>query len=460
MSGGLFQLVAYGVEDLILTHNPEVTYFKIVYKRHSNFTVESIPQNFIGKVNFGRRVSSIISKNGDLISNTYIEAVLPKVVADTTNKYVYSWVKNIGHVLIKNIEIEIGGQLIDKHYSDWLYIWTELTCPFEKKNGLDVMLGNVEQNYDFNKHIKTDIDEYICYIPLHFWFCKSPNLALPLIALKFHEVKINIEFEELQNCLLKANVNFGVNNESVIKYQSNISGVESLIGLPVLRAKLYIDFIFLDSSEREMFSTKTHEYCIEQLQYNEDTPYLGDISSVRLNFNHPIKELIWVFQYDENVYIKDFFNYTNTVTTQKITIDNTINNNNTPEFTEKTSATTIENPVETVDLMINGTPRFAQQTGEYTNYIQQYNHHTNISLNGINTYSFALYPENIQPSGSYNFSKIDDAILENKLKTYYLNNSITGEQNITSGTGLVKIYGLNYNILKITGGMGGIVFSN
>ena len=93
-------------------------------------------------------------------------------------------------------------------------------------------------------------------------------------------------------------------------------------------------------------------------------------------------------------------------------------------------------------------------------YIQQYYYHTNISINGINTYSFALHPENIQPSGTYNFSKVEDAILENKLKTYYLNNSLNGESNIASGLGLVKIYGVNYNILKITGGMGGIVFSN
>ena len=166
MSGGLFQLVAYGVEDLILTHNPEVTYFKMVYKRHTNFTCESIPQNFIGKVDFGRRVNSIISKNGDLVSTIYIQVILPKVVADPTNQYVYSWVKNIGHVLIKNVEIEIGGQVIDKHYSDWLHIWAELTCPEDKKDGFNIMLGNIPTNYDFNKHIKTDIDEYIS--PKHF----------------------------------------------------------------------------------------------------------------------------------------------------------------------------------------------------------------------------------------------------------------------------------------------------
>lgn len=456
MGGGLFQLVAYGVEDLVITHNPEVTYFKMVFKRHTNFTSESIPQNFVGKVNFGRRVNSLLSKNGDLISGVHIQVTLPKIPQDPTGECVYSWVRNIGHVLIKNVSIEIGGQVIDKHYGDWLHIWNELTCPIDKKDGMNIMLGNIEKNYDFNEHIKKDIDEYVCYIPLNFWFCKSPNLALPLIALKYHEVKINVEFEELENCLLKADVNFGNASTTETRYQSNISGVEYLSNIANLQAKLYIDCLFLDKTEREMFSTKTHEYCIEQVQYNDVTDFLGDLSSVRLNFNHPIKELIWVFQYHENIYIKDFYNYTNTMTTYKITIEN----DGTPEFITVKSNSNPENPVESVNLIINGNNRFEEQTGEYTNYIQQYYYHTNISINGINTYSFALHPENIQPSGTYNFSKVEDAILENKLKTYYLNNSLNGESNIASGMGLVKIYGVNYNILKITGGMGGIVFSN
>ena len=206
MSGGLFQLAVCGIEDLILTHNPDVTYFKCVYKRYTNFIRESINQTFIGNVDFGRRVSVVISRHGHLMNNVFVKVILPTIEYDTTNTYIYSWVPNIGFKIIKNVEIEIGGQIIDKHYSDWLYIWSELTCPKEKKEGLNNMIGNVPINYDFNKHYMTNIDSYTCYIPLYFWFCKSSNLALPIIALKNHEVKINIEFEELKNCLLQCNI--------------------------------------------------------------------------------------------------------------------------------------------------------------------------------------------------------------------------------------------------------------
>ena len=462
MSGALFQLVAYGVEDLILTHEPEVTYFKSVYKRHTSCTIESIPQNFIGKVDFGRRLSCIISKQADLVSKMYIEVTLPKVEFDVNNNIIYAWVKNIGYKLIKNVNIEIGGQIIDKHYSDWLYIWNELTCEIDKKDGLDHMIGNIPENYDFNLHIQKDINSYVCYIPLNFWFSRSPNLALPLCSLKYHEIKLNIEFEELENCLLQADVSLadGITNATYFQVNENtyISGVKNLSSLPALKAHLYVDFIFLDEKEKKMFIQKEHEYCIEQVQYNEDAVFLGDFSSLQLNFNHPVKELIWVFQYDKNIELKNFFNYTNTADSMKIDI--TLNNNvKTIVFSENIVEESGQNPVDKVNLFLNGTERFAQQTGGYTNLIQQYNHHTNISLNGINCYSFSIYPENVQPSGTCNFSMVDDSILENSLKSYFYNEG-DGVQTIDSGTGIVRIYAINYNILKIMGGMGGIMFSN
>ena len=457
MAGGLFQLIAYGVEDLILTHDPEVTYFKSVFKRYTPFTVEQISQNFIGKVDFGRRFSCIISKQADLISRSYIQITLPKVPFDSSGKLVYAWVENIGYKIIKNINVEIGGQILDKHYSDWLYIWNELICPLEKQTGVNKMTGNVSENHDFNLHINADIDTYICYIPLNFWFCKSPNLALPLISLKYHEVKFNVEFEELENCLLQADVNFGdgVNTFTVFQDQTNISGVKQLNSLAALKSKVFVDFIFLDKKERELFASKQHEYCIEQLQFNEETVFLGDFSNINLNFNHPVKELLWVFQYDRNINNKKFFNYTNVMNLIKITK----NGSNNPIFSMNESIVKSNNPVDKVNLYINGKERFKEQNGGYTNRIQQYYHHTNISSNGINTYSFSLYPENIQPSGTSNFSMIDDAILENSLKSFFYDDT-TGNQIIESGTGIVRIYAVNYNILKIMDGMGGIVFSN
>jgi hypothetical protein len=507
MGGGLFQLVIYGIEDLVLTHNPEVTFFKSVYKRYTNFTREAIPHKFLGEVDFGRRCSLVISRNGDLINECYLELTLPKIHYDSNyidpllynrlnthdnNINIYSWVKYIGYKIIKTIDIEIGSQIIDKHYSDWLYIWSELTCPVEKKKGLDRMVGNIPKNYDFNEHIGVDIEPYTCYIPLQFWFCKSPNLALPIIALKNNEVKINVEFEQLENCLLKAKLDFGRYNLKTTMYQtsSNILGVDYLTNRLPLKALLYIDFIFLDKKEREMFVNKNHEYCIEQLQFITENKFFGDMSSVPLNFNHPIKELIWCFQYEKNILLKNFFNYTNSTVIKSLIIDdivtlNDINdsynilNSNEPitnnqslvysKYKFEDIQNTIDNiehnginPVNTVKLILNGNDRISEQTGGYTNYIQQYNHHSNISINGINCYNFALYPENIQPSGTFNFSMLDETTLENSLNSYYFNDlsGLNNILNIETGNGTIIIAAINYNILKITNGFGGILFSN
>lgn len=462
MSGGLFQLAVYGVEDMILTHEPEVTYFKNIYKRYSNFLKESIIQNFIGNVDFGRRVSVVISRQGDLMSNVYIKVVLPTIEYDKTNTYIYSWVKNIGFKIIKTVEIEIGGQIIDKHYSDWLYIWSELTCQKDKRDGLNHMVGHVPENYDFNKHYKTNIESFTCYIPLYFWFCKSTNLALPIIGLKNHEVKINIEFEELKNCLLQSNISNITTNNSVYSTETNnlITGVESSVKIiEKLQANLDIDFIFLDKDERNMFINNSHEYYIEQLQYNNENMFLGDLSSIHLELNHPIKEIIWAFQYEKNINMKNFFNYKNITEYIKITktnINNIINYN----FEYLTNKSLTKNPVNKINLTLNGINRFQEQSGNYMNYIQQYNHHTNITLNGINSYSFALYPENIEPSGSCNFSMIDETILENTLNSYYYNDSNGINNIIESGYGTIIVASINYNILKIKSGMGGILFSN
>lgn len=462
MSGGLFQLAVYGVEDLILTHEPEVTFFKNMFKRYSNFLKESIVQNFIGTVDFGRRVSVVISRHGDLMSNVYVKVILPTIEYDKTNKYIYSWVKNIGFKIIKTVEIEIGGQIIDKHYSDWLYIWSELTCPIDKRDGLNQMIGNVPANYDFNKHYNSDIGSYTCYIPLYFWFCKSSNSALPIIALKNHEIKINIEFEELKNCLLQANISDIITNTSVYTTETN----NIITGVPVgnkiiekLQSNLEVDFIFLDKDERTMFINNTHEYYIEQLQYNNENMFLGDLSSIHLELNHPVKEIIWAFQYEKNINMKNFFNYKNITEYKKITKTN-VNNIINYEFEYLTNKSLTKNPVNKINLMLNGINRFQEQTGSYSNLIQQYNYHTNITLNGINSFSFALYPENIDPSGTCNFSMIDETILENTLNSYYYNDSNGNNDIIESGYGNIIIASINYNILKIKSGMGGILFSN
>jgi len=456
MTGGIFQLVVYGIEDLILTHKPDITFFKCIYKRYTNFSMESIKQNFNELPDFGKRVSCIISKSGDLMHQVIVELTLPRVLQDSTNTYAYAWAKNIGFTIIKNVEIEIGGQIIDKHYNDWMFIWNELTMDLSLQNGFNLMNGNISKNTDFSQHISSETDIAIesstCYIPLYFWFCRNPNLALPLVSLKYQEVKINIEFNSLENCLLKCDINF---SNSLTKYNEQISGVSIMATLPKLKANIYVDYIFLDHSEKQMFKEKTHEYYIEQVQYNEDIEFLGDYISEPLSFNHPVKELIWVLKYSEHENIKDHFNYTTTVTKYSITGNNS--NTEIPTFT--ISISNKNNPVKDAKLILNGIDRFSAQDGKYFNLVQPLQYHTKIPSIGINVYSFSLYPEDIQPSGSCNFSKMEDSLLEININSFYKINS-NGNEIITSGTGLIKIYAINYNIFRIINGMGGILFSN
>ena len=467
MTGGLFQLVVYGVENLILTYNPKITYFKSIFKRYTNFSIENIELNFTGNIDFGKQISCTIPKKGDLINKMYIKLILPKIKFDKNNEYIYSWVKYIGLAAIKSVELNIGGKVIDKHINDWLYIWNELTVSKSKKKGFYKMIGHIPDNYDFNLHFKVDIAEYICYIPLSFWFCKDISLSLPICALKTYDIKINLDLNILENCLLQANIVNLNDKEQEIKYQSSISKVLYLDNLDKLKCNLLIDYIFLDKNEKELFEKNTHIYCIEQLQYINTNKFMGDFSSIELNFNHPVKELFWCFSYIKNIDINEHFCYENYEKSNYYVIqkNNLTYEINTINFYQNNLNST--NPISTFNLYINGEQRFSEQSGDYSSILQPFYYHINTPNNGINIYSFSLYPENIQPSGSFNCSKIDEIIIENKLKTFYYfdneNNSNEIFENnkiIESGNGIIKIFALNYNIFKIKDGIGGFVYNN
>ena len=238
------QLVAYGAQDIYLTGNPQITFFKVVYRRHTNFSMEAIEQTFNGSADFGKRVSCTVSRNGDLIHRVYLQCTVPEVTASSAG---FRWSNWLGHRLVKNVEVEIGGQRIDKHYGDWLHIWNELTQEPGKQRGYANMVGNVPaltvQRGSGYKTPSTTL-----YVPLQFWFCRNPGLALPLIALQYHEVKINLEFESAANC-----------------YEGGVSATPSLSA-----ASLYVDYIYLDTDERRRFAQVSHEYLIEQLQFTGD----------------------------------------------------------------------------------------------------------------------------------------------------------------------------------------------
>ena len=459
--GGLMQLVAYGAQDIYLTGNPQITFFKVVYRRHTNFAMEAIEQTFNGSANFGKKVTCTISRNGDLIHRIYLQATLPSVKLESGDGSgaQFRWLNWVGHNLINNVELEIGGQKIDKHYGDWLHIWNELTQEAGKQAGYADMVGNVPQLVNLLTQGGEDCDndctsgepnassevlkcspEYTLYIPLQFWFCRNPGLALPLIALQYHEVKINLEFETLNNLCWDMTTGSG----HTVRDRVSQSGLVS--------ASLYVDYIYLDTDERRRFAQVSHEYLIEQLQFTGGESVTSSANKIRLNFNHPCKELVWVVQRDSYVSCDDNvvgpwkgqqpFNYS--------------------DFWDRAvlesgySVTRVEglagkNPVVTALVQLNGHDRFSVRDGRYFNLVQPFQHHTNIPAVGINVYSFALKPEDHQPSGTCNFSRIDNATLILTLSNNTVSASLSAQ---------VRVYATNYNVLRIMSGMGGLAYSN
>jgi hypothetical protein len=426
MGGGLMQLVAYGAQDIYLTGNPQITFFKVVYRRHTNFSMESIEQTFNGTADFGKKVSCTISRNGDLVSRMYLDVTLPTLEAG------YGYVNYVGQALVKSVEVEIGGQRIDKHYGEWLHIWNELSVQPGHAAGYAEMVGNTKAA------VSSGAGPVNLHVPLEFWFCRNPGLALPLIALQYHEVKVNIEFNPL-NLL---NVNVGDADLKGTPQSTQSSGS--------FAASLYVDYIYLDTDERRRFAQVSHEYLIEQLQFTGAESISGHGSAnVKLNFNHPCKELIWVVQPDTNVAsnINGHFNYS-TVAQKAAQVIGGGNNRTALAGEANAGSTTGVNPVDSAKLQLNGHDRFSSRDGSYFNLVQPYQHHTNVPGTGINVYSFGLKPEEHQPSGTCNMSRIDNATL-----------ALTINSNVT-GSSQVRVYATNYNVLRIMSGMGGLAYSN
>ena len=506
MGGGLMQLVAYGAQDVYLTGNPVDTFWKVSYKRHTNFAMESIEQTFNGQADFGRRVTCTISRNGDLAYRTYLQVTLPEInqlMANTTanttaNTGVYArWLDYIGEQLISQVEVEIGGQRIDRQYGDSMHIRNQLTMTAEQQKGYFKMIGNttkltyitepatkpateattkpatdvptdVPTNDNYGP--KESLPETTLYVPLQFWFNRHSGLALPLIALQFHEVKINLDIRPIGECLWAVD---NLNTTATTAYQQSL-----------VSASLYVDYIFLDTDERRRMTQNPHEYLIEQLQFTGDESVGSSSNKIKLNFNHPVKELIWVVQPDANVdYCSSLddtksqlfkvhgaqpFNYTDAIdilpnstsafgSTQ---IPTSIDNKQSKKFDAKTfvlAETALdmhcwgENPVVTAKLQLNGHDRFSEREGSYFDQVQPFQHHTRHPDTGINVYSFALRPEIHQPSGTCNFSRIDNATLQLVLS----NSTVQG-----TATAKVRVYAVNYNILRVMSGMAGLAYSN
>ena len=428
MGGGLMQLVAYGAQDIYLTGNPQITFFKVVYRRHTNFSMEAIEQTFSGTADFGKSVTATISRNGDLVYRMYLEHNADIKSAGGSDDVSIGC--DYGSHLMKEMELEIGGQRIDRHYGHWHSVWSQLT---EKNEGGDnstlfnMMTGNGmganDQLGNFNGWTFSDTAHTGTgrfWIPLYFWFCRNPGLALPLIALQYHEVKVKITFETVARLAIENHDD----DESDFAGGTQ-TGASAGTGNTF---DLWADYIYLDTDERRRFAQVSHEYLIEQLQFENKSGGTMD-----LNFNHPVKELIWAGVDDRSL------------ANAGVATDAT----DVYQRAALSSALT-----DTFQLKLNGHDRFAARDTRYFTRTQVWEHHTgygdtqlaiqaNTISDTIAVYSFALKPEEHQPSGTCNFSRIDNA------------------QLVQSGSATaVNIYAVNYNVLRIMSGMGGLAYSN
>lgn len=404
-SGGLLQLVAVGAQDTYLTGNPNVTFFRVAYRRHTNFAIESMAQTFSGTADFGRKITTVLARTGDLVNKAYLQVDLPALTANTGKTV--AWTRNLGHAMLDEVFIEIGGSIIDRHYGMWYTIYNELTQSAEKFAGYNVMIGNTAA-------LTTQaaaIPAATLYIPLIFWFNRNPALALPLVALQYHETKMTVSFRNVADCYIT-------------------SDLAPLTAIPSLQnVTLYVDYIFLDSAERTMMTQNQHEYLIEQVQSAGAESFSNSSVRVTLNLSHPCKEFIWVVQPDANV---------------------SGGANRWVDFTDAGNSGTAyagNDPLVNAKIQIGNHDRITTRKGSYFNLVQPYNHHTRIPAVGIYAYSFALNPETHQPSGSINMSRIDNATIHMTLST---------------GTSPVRVYvfAVNYNIVRVVSGLAGLAFAS
>ena len=464
MAGGLMQLVAYGAQDVYLTGQPKVTFFQAVYKRHTNFAMENIQQTVNGTPSNGGRVSVTIARNGDLVGDMYVrlQATTATVTTSTnTGAPDACW---LAERALADIELTIGGQRIDKHYQTWWRLYAELFLSESEKINYGKMTSAPQPTVDSTNPSSV-------YLPLLFFFNRNPGLYLPLIALQYHEVRLDFD---------------------LTAYYTSYFGTTNAF-------EVWANYVYLDTEERRRFAQKGHEYLIEQVQHTGGDSITAAGGSaptasaaaqtIRLSFNHPVKELIWCYTNTATTANNSLWNFSTSCANVQVTCAttphlslgalphtvgaprmsfsnvtvtavNTALTSNTAggggnmwieegsSTQTNTAAAGVEvGPLYNFKLVLNGQDRFKEQAGKYFNQYQPYQYHSGVPYPGIYAYSFALQPEEHQPTGTCNFSRIDNAQVAINMKGNYT-------------TTLQKMFAVNYNILRIQSGMGGLAFSN
>jgi len=469
LGGGLLQLVAVGKQDVFLTGNPQITWFKMVYRRYTNFSVESQTIYFDGTPDFGKRLTCVIPRRGDLLGPLMLEVTLPQIkyqltakggpqidFADGNGKVDVTeancnanYVTNLGHAIIEEVSVEIGEQEIDKQTGEWMHIWSKLVTSPGVQAGLNEMLYNYAEGLvppstqpvlDNSVSIGGSTYQYgsvKLYIPLQFWFNKNPGLYLPLLALQYHPIRINLKLRSLAQLV----TTFGP-----IPIGTVCPEPPPIVPNSIIDFRMYGDYVNLDVEERRRFVSNSHEYLIEQIQYTPriSIPEKTTTATVSLDFNHPLRELVWVIQRDLMTSTNEWFNYS------PVSSRDALGGN--PGI----------NMLQQALLQLDGYDRFEVRDAGYFRLVQPYQYHTNVPTDTfIYCYSFAIRPEELQPSGSLNASRIDSMNLQVALRPdppTSLTNTNDPRYVPPRGNSNIRVYATNHNILRVVNGFGGLVF--
>ena len=507
MPGGLMQLISYGSENTYLTGNPQITFFKTVYRRHTNFAMEYIEQYFTTLPNFSANSETIatvkIERNADLMYDCYLLYDLPAIYS--TSLFSFRWVNNVGLRVINYVEIFVNGQVLDKQYGMWMYIWNEISLPLSKRDAYNKLVGNTSEltspkNYHgFYQDTNSvpSIPTSRLYIPLEFWFCKNPGLAIPLIALQYTEITINVHFNPLNDLFLikHLDIEYSPNEPLVLVnfiqnhiYSTPAQQTEAEAFIPIVQnsssliwyyingtltpgnwlenTDILVNYIYLDNDERRKFASISHEYLITQLFRVTEGNLNGNGNVIEFKLQHPVKDIIWVYQRDDADTKNDWNNFTNQIINYKYsTVDNdNYTDSQIAEFKKLSEVSNI-NPFYNglfnnyIDIMyssrfiFNGKDRFSERDFNFFNALIPYKYDTNSPVNGIYSYPFALYPEKNQPSGDCNFSRVNK---------FQINMALRYSKDINTKKVInynMFLFSVNYNVFTIIGGIGGVKFA-
>ncbi len=403
MSGnGAIQLTLNdGPQDRYLTENPVGTFFQHPSRKYFNFAMEAIKQTFLGTADFGKDAQVIVSRAGDFITKAYLEVDLP-VLTGTGNQ---AWTRNIGHVLLKKVWYNVGSTTVCELYTELMQILSELTRPTGHSDAVDVLIGNTAELTT----LAPSIPQRTLIIPLLFDWCRDYELAFPLIALANHEFKIYFQFREFNQCYIT-------------------DGSSTVTNASLISPEVWVDYIYMDAAERRRVAVSPHEFIVEQFQTTGRETWSTQTISQPLYFNQPVSCL----------YACSVLNANTAGGANRWT-----------DFTDSGTGSnhyTGNNPISTAVLQYTGKDRFAERKGMYFNYVQPLQHFPNACSVGTLVYSFALVPNTAAPSGSLNFSRVDNSSLRLSM--------------VSAGDRVLIVFAANHNVIRMAGGVAGLGYSS